>query len=233
MANVYERLGVPHDHQRQGSIDPAVRRHHAPEVAAAMVEASQHCVDMAELQARASRADRRNRPAPRRAGHRWRRRRPPARRRRLRHRPRSRAHEPPARHPRHAQRDRDRAQPAQLLRPHDARGRRAPDRGRPAGPLRRRRRARRRGLGDRRCDRRAHRGGPLGRRRRARGRRSRRWSRSPMPPACRCWSTPRRSCRPRPTSAASCRPAPIWWRSAAARRSAGRRPRASSAAGAT
>ena len=52
---------------------------------------------------------------------------------------------------RHGERDRHRAQPAQLLRPHDPRGRRAAGRGRPARSLCRGRRARRRGLGDRRC----------------------------------------------------------------------------------
>lgn len=56
MANIYERLGVRTIINGQG---PATRLSGgimAKEVAAAMAEASQHCVDIAELQAAASRA---------------------------------------------------------------------------------------------------------------------------------------------------------------------------------
>ena len=54
MSNVYERLGVPTIINAKG---PATRVSGAPmpaEIAAAMQEATQHCVDMAELQGRAS-----------------------------------------------------------------------------------------------------------------------------------------------------------------------------------
>src|ERR671919_2396247 len=54
MANIYERLGVRTIINANG---PATRLSGGimrPEVAEAMVEASQHCVEMAELQARAS-----------------------------------------------------------------------------------------------------------------------------------------------------------------------------------
>ena len=54
MTNVYERLGVRTIINAKG---PATRLSGGimhPEVAGAMVEASQHCVEMAELQARAS-----------------------------------------------------------------------------------------------------------------------------------------------------------------------------------
>ncbi|HSA82757.1 MAG TPA: aminotransferase class V-fold PLP-dependent enzyme [Geminicoccaceae bacterium] len=54
MINVYERLGVPTIINAKGPstrLSGGVMR---PEVAEAMVEASQHCVDMAALQARAS-----------------------------------------------------------------------------------------------------------------------------------------------------------------------------------
>src|SRR5882672_6153064 len=55
MTNIYERLGLHTIINGQG---PATRLSGgimAPEVAQAMVEASQHCVDIAELQAVASR----------------------------------------------------------------------------------------------------------------------------------------------------------------------------------
>lgn len=54
MANIYERLGVRTIINAKGPstrLSGAIMR---PEVAAAMVEASQHCIEMAELQARAS-----------------------------------------------------------------------------------------------------------------------------------------------------------------------------------
>ncbi len=101
MANIYERLGVRTIINAKGPSTRLSGGIMRPEVAEAMVEASQHCVEMAELQARASEiiaeiTGRRGRP-----GHLRRSRRSPARHRRLRHRPRCRPHEPPARHPRH------------------------------------------------------------------------------------------------------------------------------------
>ena len=171
MTNVYQRLGVPHDHQRQGAVDPAVRRHHArarwprrwsrPRSTASTWRRCRRA--RRELIAEATGAEAGLVTAGAAAGlllgtaacvtglD-------PGRMNRL----------PDTRGMR--ERGRDGAQPAQLLRPRRARGRRAAGRGRPARPLRRRRRARRRGLGDRGCDRRAHRGGALGRRARTPGR---------------------------------------------------------------
>ena len=233
MTHVYKRLGVPTIINAKGPstrLSGGIMRR---EVAEAMVEASQHCVDMAELQAPGERADRRGDRRRGGTGHRGRCRRSAARHRGLRDRPRSRPDEPPAGHPRHAQRGRDRAQPAQLLRPCRARGRGArwsrsacptatPG---PACATPRPGRSRMRSAS---APRRS-----IGSRPRTPGRAWRRSSGSPMPPACRSWSMPQRSCRRSRTCAASSSPAPISWRSAAARRSAGRRPRASSAAGAT
>ena len=54
MANVYERLGVRTIINAKGHATRLSGGIMRPEVTAAMVEASQHCVEMAELQARAS-----------------------------------------------------------------------------------------------------------------------------------------------------------------------------------
>ena len=54
MANVYERLGVRTIINAKGPSTRLSGGQMRPEVAQAMVEASQHCVEMAELQARAS-----------------------------------------------------------------------------------------------------------------------------------------------------------------------------------
>ena len=136
MANVYERLGVRTiiNAKVATRLSGGIMR---PEVTAAMVEASQHCVEMAELQARASEIIAEITGAEAGlvtagaaaglllgaaacvtgldAG-------------RMNRLPDTRGH---------GQRDRDRALSAELLRPHDPRGRRAPDRGRPARSLRR------------------------------------------------------------------------------------------------
>ncbi len=62
MTDIYERLGVTPIINACGPNTRLSGGIMAPEVAEAMVEASQHCVDMVELQARAS-----LRPARRRA----------------------------------------------------------------------------------------------------------------------------------------------------------------------
>ena len=54
MANVYERLGVPTIINAKGTATRVSGAPMPPEIAAAMQEATQHCVDMAELQGRAS-----------------------------------------------------------------------------------------------------------------------------------------------------------------------------------
>jgi D-glucosaminate-6-phosphate ammonia-lyase len=54
MANIYERLGVRTIINANGPSTRLSGGMMRPEVAAAMVEASQHCIEMAELQARAS-----------------------------------------------------------------------------------------------------------------------------------------------------------------------------------
>src|SRR5258708_32800705 len=55
MKNIYERLGMHTTITGQGPATGLSGAIMAPEVAQAMVEASQHCVDIAELQAVASR----------------------------------------------------------------------------------------------------------------------------------------------------------------------------------
>ena len=54
MANIYERLGVRTIINAKGPSTRLSGGIMRPEVAEAMAEASQHCVEMAELQARAS-----------------------------------------------------------------------------------------------------------------------------------------------------------------------------------
>ena len=54
MSNVYERLGVPTIINAKGTATRVSGAPMPPEIAAAMQEATQHCVDMAELQGRAS-----------------------------------------------------------------------------------------------------------------------------------------------------------------------------------
>ena len=54
MSNVYERLGVPTIINAKGTSTRVSGAPMPPEVAAAMHEATQHCVDMAQLQGRAS-----------------------------------------------------------------------------------------------------------------------------------------------------------------------------------
>ena len=54
MSNVYERLGVPTIINAKGTATRVSGAPMPPEVAAAMQEATQHCVDMAQLQGRAS-----------------------------------------------------------------------------------------------------------------------------------------------------------------------------------
>ena len=54
MSNVYERLGVPTIINAKGTATRVSGAPMPPEIATAMQEATQHCVDMAELQGRAS-----------------------------------------------------------------------------------------------------------------------------------------------------------------------------------
>ena len=54
MLNVYERLGVPTIINAKGTATRVSGAPMPPEIAAAMQEATQHCVDMAQLQGRAS-----------------------------------------------------------------------------------------------------------------------------------------------------------------------------------
>ena len=54
MSNVYERLGVPTIINAKGTSTRVSGAPMPPEIAAAMQEATQHCVDMAQLQGRAS-----------------------------------------------------------------------------------------------------------------------------------------------------------------------------------
>ena len=54
MSNVYERLGVPTIINAKGTATRVSGAPMPPEIAAAMHEATQHCVDMAQLQGRAS-----------------------------------------------------------------------------------------------------------------------------------------------------------------------------------
>ena len=54
MSNVYERLGVPTIINAKGTATRVSGAPMPPEIAAAMQEATQHCVDMAQLQGRAS-----------------------------------------------------------------------------------------------------------------------------------------------------------------------------------
>ena len=54
MSNVYERLGVPTIINAKGAATRVSGAPMPPDIAAAMQEATQHCVDMAQLQGRAS-----------------------------------------------------------------------------------------------------------------------------------------------------------------------------------
>ena len=54
MSNVYERLGVPTIINAKGTSTRVSGAPMPPEIAAAMHEATRYCVDMAQLQGRAS-----------------------------------------------------------------------------------------------------------------------------------------------------------------------------------